>query len=242
MTTWTSGRVGSRIATSRSGPLLELDLNHPPVNALDSTSYAEILGCFRAIVQDPSVTVCLIRGAQAHFSAGQDTNDASTITRAPADYLSHAADAIVEVTTSPAYIVCAVRRFAVGAGLILASCADVLILDESARLFLPEKRYGLSAGAAHVSRWLGTSDARSAVESGDAIPPASFQGAVVTPDIHVEEEARAAADRLVLTSESGLRGTDPVRSQGRLEVATAYREEIQTSLATGTIDFTGSTK
>lgn len=239
MGAWVEGHVGSRVATTRSSALLEIRIGHGSVNALDSLTYREIDEAFSDVAATQGVGTVLLLGDHGCFCAGQDTADATDIAADPEGYLSAAAQALVAVTTSPATIVAAVRRFAIGAGLILATSADVLIVDEDARLALPELQYGVIAGAAHISRWLGGPTAQRALLTGDTIDPQHFAsaGAFVVPDSQVEEIAHAFATTMAARGASLNRLAKSPQAQARDALAQQYRAEIHATLAAGTIDF-----
>lgn len=239
MGAWVEGHVGGRVATTRSSALLEIRLSHGTVNALDSRTYREIDEVFSDVAATPGVGTVLLLGDNGCFCAGQDTADSTEISADPEGYLSAAAQALVAVTTSPATIVAAVRRFAIGAGLILATSADVLIVDEDARLALPELQYGVIAGAAHTSRWLGGPAAERALLTGDSIDPQYFAlaGAFIVPDSQVEDNARTLATTMSARGASMNRLAKSQQAQARDALAQQYLAEIHATFAAGTIDF-----
>lgn len=236
---WSGGHAGTRITTQRQNGLLDIRLAHPPVNALDADSYREIREVFVAISSDETIGVVLLSGGKGGFSAGQDTNDASAISENPERYLLDAAAALTEVTTCPAIVIAAVSGFAVGAGLILASAADYLIIDEAARLSLPELAYGVCAGPAHLTRWLGSPGAEQALLSGESIDAHRFTplGAILVNPREVEQQGYSHAQHLASRAPALLRGTKSTWLRDRREIAKRYQEEIRISISSGRVDF-----
>lgn len=240
MPTWTSGYSGSRIKTVRSAGLLEVRLSHDPVNALDADTYREIGEVFSEVDATSNIGVVLLLGDNGCFSAGQDVGDAPKIAEDIEAYLTSAANSLVSVTTSSVIVVAGIRRFAIGAGLILAASADLLVVDEAARVSLPELDYGVVAGAAHLSRWLGGPAAERAMLTGEAIEPRRFEssGATIVGAAHVEAIAGELAEQQTRRDPAVARMAKSVMARDRLTLAERYRSEIRATIAAGLVDFT----
>ena len=240
MPSWVTGYSGTRISTVHSEALLEVRLSHRPVNALDAQTYREIKEVFTEVDATPTIGVVLLLGDNGCFSAGQDVGDAATIAHDSESYLSAAADALVSVTVSQAIVVAGIQRFAIGAGLILATSADLLVVDDSAHLTLPELQYGVMAGAAHLARWLGAPASERAVLTGEPIEPASFApaGAKVVDAAQVERTATELAEQQAQRGVSIARMATTVLARDRLTLAERYRSEIRATIAAGLTNFT----
>ena len=239
-TSWTAGYAGTRVTTVRSAGLLEVRLSHGSVNALDAATYREINEVFTTVDATPTIGVVLLLGDNGCFSAGQDVGDASIIATDGPAYLTAAADALVSVTVSTALVVAGIRRFAIGAGLILASSADLLVVDESAQLTLPELDYGVVAGAAHLSRWLGSTAAERALLTGEAIESTQFAsgGATIVDADRVEAAAAALAKQQAVREPALARLAKSISARDRLTLAERYRSEIRATIAAGLTNFT----
>lgn len=238
-TAWTTGYSGTRINTVRTAGLLEVRLSHDPVNALDADMYREIGEVFCAVDTTPSIGVVLLIGDNGCFSAGQDVGDATAIAEDSDAYLTTAADALISATVSTAIVVAGIRRFAIGAGLILATSADLMVLDETAQLILPELEYGVVAGAAHLSRWLGAPVAERALLTGEAIEPQRFEpsGATIVSADHVANTAAEIAEQQAQRDPVLARMAKAVMARDRLTLAERYRSEIRATIAAGRTDF-----
>ncbi len=176
---WTAGAAGTRMHTVRAGPVLQVTLAHPPVNALDLAAYDELADCLTAADRDPSLHVVLLAGTGRHFCAGQDRGDAGLLAADPDSYLRRAAAAVAAVLRCRHPVIAAVTGAAVGAGLILACSADVLVVAQDALLSLPEARLGIVAGHAHLRYLAGGGLARMAALTGRPLPPRLLAGAGV---------------------------------------------------------------
>lgn len=139
----------------RSGGLAILELNHPPVNALDLELIASVEESLDAITDDSGLRALMIRGSGGHFAAGADITAAKDMSTDDfRSYISaiHRVFNRIEVLQLPT--VAAIEGFAVGGGLELAMCCDVRVISESARVGLPELRLGLMPGAGGLQRLL----------------------------------------------------------------------------------------
>ena len=212
------------------------------MNALDAAAYREIHDVFTEVSVTSDIGVVLLLGDRACFSAGQDITEASAISKDSEAYLLAAAEALLSVTISPAIVVAGVQRFAIGAGLILATSADLLVLDEAAQLSLPELKYGVAAGAAHVSRWIGATAGQRAFLTGVPIEPSALAraGATIVSGSQVAPTARAIAEQQASYGASTARMAKSIAARERLTLAERYRSEIRTTIAARLMDFSPS--
>ncbi|PJB72199.1 MAG: gamma-carboxygeranoyl-CoA hydratase [Alphaproteobacteria bacterium CG_4_9_14_3_um_filter_47_13] len=160
-------------------------LNRPDVhNAFDEHMIARLAEIWDELAVRDDVIAVVIEGKGKSFSAGADLN---WMKRA-ADYTleQNEADARALATmlhkfyTLPKLTVALVFGAAMGGGLGLVSCADIVIADENAKFALSEVRIGLipatispyvirAMGARHAKRYFQTGeriDARKAYEIG----------------------------------------------------------------------------
>jgi enoyl-CoA hydratase len=214
------------------------------VNALDAAAYREIHDVFTEVSDTLDIGVVLLLGDGACFSAGQDVSEASEIRKDSEAYLRAAAEALVSVTISPAIVVAGVQRFAIGAGLILATSADLLVIDEAAKLSLPELKYGVAAGAAHVSRWIGATAGERAFLTGEPIDPSTMAraGAKIVAGVQVARTARAITEQQASYGASTARMAKSIAARDRLTLAERYRSEIRTTIAARLVDFRPSAR
>jgi enoyl-CoA hydratase/carnithine racemase len=135
-------------------------------------------------------------------------------------------------------MVAAVKSAAIGAGLILALAADILVIDEQATLSLPERKFGVMSGYAHLSRWLGSA-ATAAVLTGDPINPQIFvhSGGIVVPHDQVDAEAERIALSIATSDPSFMLATKSGWSDTRNSVADAYLSEIDQTISQGRMNF-----
>lgn len=234
---WSFGHVGERISSLRRGQMIEVVLQRAPVNALDQLMYAEIAECFDHLNRSTSLSAILLRSNQRVFCAGQDRNEADLLAADQAGYLLAAGEAILSVTNCQVPIVAEVHGAAIGAGLILAASADVLVVSDDAHLTLPEIAYGVVAGYAHLAPIIGSSAARAAVLTGDPIAIADLD-CYVLPASDVHDFAHGITQRIAKHSPDIARLSRASWAADKTDIARRYREELHLTLTGGQLDFT----
>ncbi|GAB3136827.1 enoyl-CoA hydratase/isomerase family protein [Micromonospora sonneratiae] len=236
---WTAGHVGDRIRTTRAGGVLDVVLDHGPVNALDLEAYRELAQCFVEVGRDPGLEVVTLTGAGRHFCAGQDRADTGRLTADPAGYLGQAGQAVEAVLTCPLPVVCGVAGAAVGTGLILATSADVLIVADDGILSLPEARFGVVAGYAHLAQQAGPGLARFAVLTGRPIPARLLEpaGVQVVDRAGIGSAVAAAVSEILMAPAGIARQVKAGWLTDRRRLAGEYLAELERTLAADAIGF-----
>lgn len=238
-TPWLSGHSGSRLRTEVGARLLVITLDHYPVNSLDSIAYQELLAVFSQLAGQTNLSAVLLRGDNRCFSAGQDRRDAPDRDTNADSHLAVAANALVAATLCPVPLVVALKSAAIGAGLILAACADVLVLDSEATLTLPERKFGVIAGHAHLAQWVGAGGAALAVLTGEPINPRAFihGGAIVISHAEVDSEAERVAQSIAESNPALMQSTKFGWLDSRKVLARDYATEMQRTISLGLMDF-----
>lgn len=235
---WLQGYEGARLRTEIHSALLTVTLNKPPVNALDSIAYNEIQQIFDSIASSSTISAVHLRAENRCFSAGQDRRDAPTQSAAVEPYLRSAARAIVAATLCPVPIIASVHSAAIGAGLILASSADILVIDSTATLSLPERKFGVLSGYAHLHRWLGSA-AAGAVLTGEPIPVQLLEshGAILVAHREIGLQGSKIANLVSDTKPHINRAIKQEWMADRSEIAKSYLDEIEQTINLGEMDF-----
>jgi enoyl-CoA hydratase/carnithine racemase len=135
-------------------------------------------------------------------------------------------------------LVVAVRSAAIGAGLILASCADILVVDSDATLSVPGRKYGVISGYAHLLPWIGA-NARTAVLTGQPIETQALLsgGAIVVPSEIVDFEAKRVAESISEVDPQFICALKSGWHDSRKEIARSYLREIEQTIELGSMDF-----
>jgi enoyl-CoA hydratase len=173
----------------------QIVLDRPPVNALDLAT----IQALAAIVSELDGRPAVLTAEGTHFSAGHDRSESHRV--GEYGYLAEFAAALRTVLEAPAPLVGVLQGAAVGTGLILAACCEVLVVVDGARVSLPEVELGLLGGAGHLARWLSPSWIRRAVLLGEELSAEVLvaNGAIRAPDLATARRT-AAAHTDLLTS------------------------------------------
>jgi enoyl-CoA hydratase len=188
-----SNEVAVRVATAAHVATVTLD--RPPVNALDTETIVRIAEAFHAIATDEAVRAVVLTAAGSIFCAGSDVKAA----RVPGTEAAHdqsvraMLDAVVDC---PVPVVAAVNGHALGGGLTLVACCDIVVASRDATFGLPEINVGLLGGASYAARLVGATRARRMLLTGVRIPASELHRVGVL-DLCVEAgEVLATADSI----------------------------------------------
>lgn len=151
-----------------------ITLNKPDThNAFDEHMIAALSGKFDALHLHKDVYALVLRGAGKSFSAGADLNwmkraAAFTEQQNKADALVLAA-MLNKLYTLPIVTIACVQGAAMGGGMGLVSCCDVVIADKDALFALSEVKLGLIPAtiAPYVLRALGERQSRRYFQTGE---------------------------------------------------------------------------
>jgi len=147
-------RIADHVAT--------VTLDRPPVNAMNRAMREEIVRVFDELHDREDVRAVVLTGAGKAFCAGADLKERPNIS-GPGAYPAHnrltraTFDSLMECGKP---VIAAVNGLGIGAGCVLAFCADIILVAEDAYLSMTEVDVGLAGGVRHVLRHLGQSNAR----------------------------------------------------------------------------------
>jgi enoyl-CoA hydratase len=168
-------------------------MNRPPVNAQNRRFRDEITAIFDELSDSDEVRAVILTGAGAVFSAGADIKERQGITVGAGYYRQHnrvTRESFYAILECEKPVIGALNGAALGAGLALAACCDILIASENAVLGMPEIDVGLMGGAKYVNILFPRSKARRMLLTGQRVAgPELYRLGVV--------EACVAPDRLI---------------------------------------------
>ena len=136
--------------------VLEMIFDGPNLNAVDARVHADLPDVFRVIDRDPETRVVIVRGAGKAFSAGGSFEMVEELTGSHAArmrVMREARDLVYSVVNCSKPIVSAIHGPAVGAGLVVAMCADISIAAKSAKIVDGHTRLGVAAGDHAAMVW-----------------------------------------------------------------------------------------
>ncbi|MER8758173.1 enoyl-CoA hydratase/isomerase family protein [Mesorhizobium sp. M0976] len=176
LTLETSGRVA--VVTFRRADQL---------NAMNRLMQSEITEVFEALSQDDGIGAIVVTGEGRGFMAGADIKEYAAQTAIEFDAFQMAGKrmyAAVENNRKP--VIAAVNGFALGGGMELVLCCDIVIANQFAKLGLPEIKLGLVPGGGGTQRSvqkLGRNRANFLLMTGAIVPASEFVGAGLVNEI-----------------------------------------------------------
>jgi len=173
-----------------------LTLDRPPVNATSIALRAEITQAFDAMGDRDDVRVVVFTGAGRTFCAGADIKERTMLSGEPGEYNALnrlTREMFYSILECPKPVIGAVNGTALGAGMALALCCDIILASEDAIFGMPEIDVGLAGGVKYLQRHLPPSRVRRMLLTGKRFPASEFHR------LGVLEEC-VPADRLMDTA------------------------------------------
>jgi enoyl-CoA hydratase len=228
------GRGGALMSVEvhRHGPVAEVVVNYPPVNALPVAGWFDLADAVTAAGRDESVHVVVLRAEGRGFNAGVDIKE---MQRTPgfealvgANRGCYAAFAAVYDCAVP--VVAAVNGFCLGGGIGLVGNSDVIVASEDATFGLPEVDRGALGAATHLARLVPQHKMRAMVYTSATATAQELHHYGSVLQVVPRDELRAAAlevarqiaaesPTVIRAAKESLNGIDPV------DVKRSYRFE-----------------
>lgn len=129
-------------------------------NALHPNMFLSITEKAKALASQQSIRCIVIRSVGEHFSAGFDVAWKMPHTDTKAMWTANRSvqAAVEELTSLPVVLVCELRGYVVGAGLLLAAVCNLRYAEPDAIFYIPELDMGIPyslGGVATTARYLG---------------------------------------------------------------------------------------
>ncbi|MCO6385335.1 enoyl-CoA hydratase/isomerase family protein [Oceanicola sp. 502str15] len=150
------------ISVTTTNGVGQILLDRPPVNAMNRVMRDELVTAFATLGGDTAVRAIVLSGNGKMFCAGADLKDRPD-TSHPGAYTDHnlsVRTCFNSAIECPKPIIAALNGAAIGAGLVLATCCDIIVAQEGAWVSMPEVEVGLAGGPRHMMRHFHQSDAR----------------------------------------------------------------------------------
>ena len=139
------------IKVKKDGPILEVTIDRPKANAIDSKTSIILGDIFLSFRDDPNLRVAIITGGgEKFFSAGWDLKAVNEGEQADADYGVGGFGGLQELPNMNKPIIAAVNGIACGGGLEIMISTDIIIAAEHSTFALPEINVGVIADAATI--------------------------------------------------------------------------------------------
>lgn len=140
--------------TVRGGPVAEVVVDAPPVNALTVQGWHDLARAVDEAGRDPATRVVVLRAEGRGFNAGVDIKEMQATeghtALVGANRGCYAAFAAVYDCAVP--VIAAVHGYCLGGGVGLAGNADIVVASDDAYFGLPEVDRGALGAATHLAR------------------------------------------------------------------------------------------
>jgi enoyl-CoA hydratase len=129
-----------------SDAIVVFRLNRPQVrNALNLEVRTRLADEVTRHAADPAIRCLIVTGSDTVFAAGADISEMAEA--GPVEVMARNVQKYWRtIMDCPKPVIAAIEGFALGGGLELALCADIIVAGEGARLGLPEVKLGILAG------------------------------------------------------------------------------------------------
>jgi methylglutaconyl-CoA hydratase len=215
-------------------------LNRPELhNAFNQEMIAALGACFTELADRADIGVVVLKAAGKSFSAGADMN----WMKASAQYSEeenhqdalNLARMLKSLFDLPQFSIALVQGAAMGGGMGLVSCCDLVIAEENTKFALSEVKLGLIPAtiAPYVMRAIGQRQARRYFQSGEFIPAARAQSIGLIHEIVSGQDqfAIALAETLTIV---GKNGTEAMRAAKTLATEISADDAINEALLDNT--------
>ena len=148
-------------------------LDRPPVNATSRALRQSITAAFDALSDREDVRVIVLTARGKTFCAGADIKERAAMKEEAGEYQALnrlVREMFYSIMECSRPVICAVNGTALGAGMALVLCCDILIASEDAVFGMPEVDVGLAGGVKFLERHLTPSKARRMLLTGQRVP------------------------------------------------------------------------
>lgn len=165
-------------------------MDNPPVNAVNLSLFRQVRQFFSEIDEKHPDCCCVVLTATGKiFCAGADVKEISertTESQLARSVVSRGAFDSVRRCSVP--VIAAVNGAAVGAGAVIASCADIIVASDRATFSLPEILVGVMGGTRHMARVLPDKMVRYLALTGRKLDAATLERFGAIQQLTTEEE------------------------------------------------------
>lgn len=191
------------ISLSVEGPVATVRLNRPDaLNALNSVLVRELVAALDALESDDSVRSVVLTGSDRAFCAGADVKEMSSLSMEDISKSDHLSPVWERAGRFEKPLIAALSGYALGGGLELAMCCDIIVASEGTKLGQPEINIGIipgGGGTQRLPRAVGKYRAAEMILTGGMVSAEEARAMglvnrVVPPGKHLEEAAKIAAE------------------------------------------------
>lgn len=185
--------------TSRSGSVLEIVIDAPKANAIDSATSRALNEVFASFNSDPALLVAIITGAgDRFFCAGGDVSELD-LAGGDIDYGPQGFAGLTHFPDLSKPVIAAVNGYCVGGGLEFALACDMIVASDTARFCLTETQIGTLPYLVTIERLLRHVPVNIATEmlyTGRSMTAAEMRDAGLLNHVVAQDDLRGCAHRL----------------------------------------------
>ena len=201
----------SDISVEQIGHIAVVTLDRPPINSLVRETYLELVQVFTQLGHREGARIAVLRANGRFFCPGNDVSEFEGLIN-PQDAAAYAelvSSAIGAIYHCELPVVAAVHGHAMGAGMAIAACADVIVAADDMQFGIPEIKVGVIGAAGFLALLVPEKVARYLSLSGGSISAQQVQqyGGVhsVVPADQVFDKSMAIATELCQRPPTALR-------------------------------------
>jgi enoyl-CoA hydratase/carnithine racemase len=141
------------ILVAKDGPVTVVTLNRPDaLNALNRQMASELVGVLSVLATAESVRCVILTGSDKAFCAGADIKEMSGLSTEDMIREEHFRALWDKAGTFPKPMIAALSGYALGGGLELAMCCDIIVASQGTKLGQPEINIGIIPGGGGTQR------------------------------------------------------------------------------------------
>jgi enoyl-CoA hydratase/carnithine racemase len=191
------------VSVALEKPVATVRINRPDaLNALNSVVVRELVAALDSLERNDSVRCVVLTGSDKAFCAGADIKEMAKLSAADIEASDHLKPVWDRAASFEKPLIAALSGYALGGGLELAMCCDIIIASEGTKLGQPEINIGIipgGGGTQRLPRAVGKHKAMEMILTGAAITAeeAKALGLVnrlVPPGKHLEEATKMAVE------------------------------------------------
>ena len=171
--------------------VLLVEIDNPPMNAMNSAMLRLLSATMAEIAADTSVRAVVITGRGRAFCSGADLKEAAR--EANGEDLAGFGHMLAAVTSARPAVIAAINGHCVGGGFELALCCDIRIAAPEAKFVCAGVNVGLMASTYRLPRLIGVSRAKEMLLTGLPYTAATAEAWGVITQIHPADQLRDAA-------------------------------------------------
>jgi enoyl-CoA hydratase len=194
---------------SKSDKIAEIEIDRPPVNALNTELIVELSELFSDLDSAPDVKVAILTGRGKSFVAGADISEMEGMQGDDAESFSARGQNVTNIIAHLSKpVIAAINGFALGGGCELALACDIRLAAPGAKLGQPEVKLGVIpgfGGTQRLPRLIGQGIAKELIFSGKMLSAedaykAGLVDRIVSPPDELLREARNLAEDICKNS------------------------------------------